>query len=67
MVKKTNSQSKIINQSLTFKGKQIKLILYVGKNLGHGNYIAAVDAKTNSIIRNSQNVPIPFHKMSSFQ
>ena len=62
--KKSSKQARSKSESMMVDGQQIKLSLYVGKYEGHGTYMVAVDTKTNKMLVDSANVPIPFSKIN---
>ncbi len=43
----------------TYEGKPVKPVLYVGKWVGHGRYVAAQD-EGGSLIRDARGRPVPF-------
>ncbi len=43
----------------THDGKPVKPVLYVGKWVGHGRYVAAQD-ETGSLIRDARGRPVPY-------
>lgn len=43
----------------THDGKPVKPVLYVGKWVGHGRYVAAQD-ESGALVRDSKGRPVPF-------
>ncbi len=43
----------------TYDGKPVKPVLYVGKWVGHGRYVAAQD-ESGTLVRDSKGRPVPF-------
>ncbi len=43
----------------TYDGKSVKPVLYVGKWVGHGRYVAAQD-ESGALVRDSKGRPVPF-------
>ena len=43
----------------TYQGKPVKPVVYVGKWVGHGRYVAAQD-ESGALVRDANGRPVPF-------
>lgn len=63
MATKNNPQNRGENTGVKkVNGKEIKPVFYIGKHLGHGNYMAG-QSENGQMILDSKGIPLPFSKI----
>ena len=49
-IAKVGSKKKVAQKFRVIDGKRIKPCMYYGRDVGHGNYLAAMDASTDQLV-----------------